>query len=238
VAVVTVQELRDRIRWLADQQGAQLRHKDADLTVAIGQSYQRWRIKASENGFPDYLTPKDGTLTIGAYSTRQFGLIDTSTWNPRPLAIYGLDITVDDRHVALDAIDFRDRNAWQGRWGGDVGVPVAFSQYNDQSLVIFPPADQAYPYVAWALLVAPNGAPFEGKAGWEEWIVWDVFVRLLHRDKSAGVLASAMGELAKLEAEILKGSTRKQRHGPMVRRDTRGEKRLKRAIGYRTRWGL
>jgi hypothetical protein len=237
VAVVTVQSIRDRVRWLADQQGAVLRHKDADLTQVIAQSYQRWRIRASENGFPDYLTPKQGTLSIGATSPYQFGVIDTSAWNPRPLAIYGLDIVVDGVHVALDAVDFRDRNSFEGNWTGANATPIAFSQYSDQQIVIFPPSDRAYQYIAWVLLVAADGAPFEGKAGWEEWIVWDVFVRILHRDKSAAVLASAQGELAKLEAEILKGTTRKQRHGPMVRRDTRRDRRLKRAIGFRTRFG-
>lgn len=240
MAVVTVQDLRDRVRWLADQQGAVLRHKDTDLTKIIAQSYQRWRIRASENGFPDYLTPKQGTLTIGATSPYQFGVIDTSAWNPRPLAVYGLDIIVDGTHVALDAVDFRARNDFEGLWTGTNGTPIAFSQYSDQQIVFFPPSDQAYSYIAWMLLTTPDGAPFEGKAGWEEWIVWDVFIRMLHRDKNPALVVSAQQELSRLEAEILKGATRKQRHGPMVRRDTRLDKRLKNYVGRaRSRfWGF
>jgi hypothetical protein len=75
---------------------------------------------------------------------------------------------------------------------------------------------------------------FDGKAGWEDWIVWDGFHKLIHRDTYPAIFASVATERDRLQAAILKRSRHLQRVGPMTKRDTRGDKRSKLLLARRT----
>ena len=234
---ITLANLRSLIQWQADIAGLTLRHTSASLTTAINSSIQRFREWISDNGFQYYLTHKTGTLGTGATSPHVFYELDMTAFSPTVVRVYGFDVEVNGERHQLDPIDFRDRNAFQDRNNAN-GIPVAFTMYNDVKLALLPPPGSPYTYVLYYLPVAADlsgeSDTFDGKAGWEWWIVWDVFHSILHRDANPELLASVKMERDKIQESILRRSRSLQRVGPMGKRDTRGETRTKRLFAGRT----
>ena len=234
----TLAQLRALVRWQADISGLTLRHTDADLTTEINQSIQRFREMVSDNGFQYYLTTSTGTLPVGQTAPYPFGVLDLAAVSPNVVRVHGLDVTVNSQTHSLDAVDFAERTRYQYPDGPSGGVPVAFTMWTDTKVAILPPSQSAYSYVLWYLPVSTDlsadADTFDGKAGWETWIVWDVFHKLIHRDTYPQLFASVATERANIQADILKRSRHLQRQGPMVKRDTRGDKRSKLLLARRT----
>ncbi len=234
----TLDQLRALVRWQADAAGLTLRHTDNDLATELNESIQRFREMISDNGFPYYLTTATGSLPVGVTSPHPFGVLDISALSPSAVRIYGLDVTVSGTTHSLDAVDFAERTRYQYPDGPTGGVPVAFTMWTDTKIALLPPSQSAYSYVLWYLPVATDlsggSDTFDGKAGWETWVVWDVFHKLIHRDTYPALFASVGAERDRLRAEILKRSNHLQRQGPMVKRDTRGDKRSKIQLARRT----
>lgn len=235
---VTLDQLRSRIRWQADVSGLTLRHTNADLTTEINQSVQRFREMISDNGFQYYLRTATGTLPVGKTAPYPFGVLDLSAVSPNVVRVFGIDVTVNSTTHSLDAVDFAERTRYQYPDGPTGGVPVAFTMWTDTNVAILPPSQTAYPYVLWYLPVQTNlvadADTFDGKVGWEDWIVWDGFHKLIHRDTYPALFASVATERANIQQDILKRSRHLQRQGPAVKRDTRGDKRSKMLLARRT----
>jgi hypothetical protein len=227
------------IRFQSDTAGLTLRHTDADLLIVINQSIQRFREMVSDAGFSYYLTPSAAaSFTTGATSPYAFKVLDIASLSPTAVRIYGIDVTVSGAIHSLDAVDFAERNKYQYSDGPSTGVPVAFSMYSDTKVAILPPPDATYAYTIWYLPqvteLSAGSDTFDGKAGWEEWIVWDVFHKLIHRDTYPQLFASVATERDRLQADIVKRARNLQRVGPMVKRDTRGDKRAKMGLARRS----
>jgi len=227
----TLTNLLTDVRWQADQLGATLRHDDASLTRAINQSIQRYREWLSEQGSPLYLVPHAGTLTVGPTAPYAYGTIDMSGWSPTPLHVYSMEVTVSGRVCDVPSIPFEHRNHYQGRygepWAGQQnGVPAGFFRYQS-TLGVVPPAGSSYAYTVWYMpqladLVNPNDA-FDGVAGWEEWLVWDVMVKIIVRDVTPEQFGMATSERDRIQAEILQ-RLRQDRPSVSRRQDVRGSR--------------
>lgn len=239
----TLTNLLQDIRWQADQLGATTRNDDPSLTRVLNQSIQAFREWISDNGFQYYLRPASGTTPIGATVPYAFAQLDISALNPAAIRIYGFDLTVNNIIYSLDACSFAERNTFQGFLSDSnkSGIPVAWSMYDNAKLLLFPPPQAAYPYTIWYLPSAPDlvagSDVFDGIAGWEEWLVWDVLIKLIVREKEPAIAALASSERERIQVAILRRSRHLQRQGPMVKRDTRGEKLDKKRF-LRSNWRL
>lgn len=237
----TLTNLLADIRWQADQLGATVRNDDASLTRALNQSIQAFREWVSDNGFAYYLKSSAGTCPIGATSPYAFGLITISSISPAVVRVYGFDLTINNVIYSLDAVAFAERNNFQGFLSdtNKSGIPIAFTMFDNNSIALLPPAQAAYPYSLWYLPVSTDlsagSDTFDGIAGWEEWLVWDVLVKLVVRETDLAKAQLAVGERDKIQAAILRRSRHLQRQGPMIKRDTRSEKMDKRRF-LRSNW--
>lgn len=233
------------VRWQSDSQEADLRHTSSDLRRAINQSIQHFRERISDNGHPYFLTSHSGELTKGnAEDTNgqkfAWGTLDTSSFSPELVRIYGIDITVNGVNEELDAIEFRERNHFQ--FGNNENtIPIAFFGYNEHTIGIIPAPDRTYPYTVWYLpmleeLKEDDDEFNPGLPGAEEWIIWDVFVKLLSRDNYPRLIQHAQIERDMLMTDILQRASKHQRTGPPKRIDTRGRTKNKRWYFYRHWW--
>ncbi len=237
----TLTNLLVDIRWQADQLGATLRNDDTSLTRALNQSIQAFREWISDNGFAYYLKNANGTCPIGAMSPFAFGKVDITSVSPAVVRVYGFDLVIDNVVYSLDAVAFAERNNFQGFLSdtNKSGIPISFTMYDNNTIALLPPAQSAYPYTLWYLPVgadlAAGGDLFDGIAGWEEWLYWDVLMKLVVREADGAKAQIAAGERERVQAAILKRSRHLQRQGPMVKRDTRSEKMDKRRF-LRSNW--
>lgn len=222
---VTLSVLRDEIRFLADAQGtsAIARHGNTDLNRAINQSIQRFREKVSNHGFRHYLVHATGSLTPGATSPHSFGQLDLSALSPSVVRVYRMTIMVNGRPKRLESVDLDNADDFFG----DVatGVPEAFATFRDK-VAVMPAPNAAYVYVIWYLPVLADlsldADVFDGVAGWEAWVQWDVLTKLIQRDTSPALYQMAATERDLVWADIEKGANPVGGQKPVRRIDVRG----------------
>ena len=92
-----------------------------------------------------------------------------------------------------------------------------------------PPPNSAYTAVVWYLPVladlTSDSDTFNGVAGWEEFIVWDVVTKLIVRDQYPQAFQMALAKRDEMFADILKSATRIAGGGGLyVGRDVLGER--------------
>jgi hypothetical protein len=235
----TLLQLRTDIAEEADisgMVGVAQRYTPAALTRRINQSIQRFREKISNEGVTHYLTSTSGTLSVGATSPFPFLSLDLSAVSPSIVRTYGVDLTIDSVTRSLRFIPFTLRD----QFGGPLNksIPAAWSHYQTRVIAIFPPADSAYAYTVWYLPVladlANDGDTFDGVAGWEEYIIYDVITRLNIKDQYANIYAQLVDYKRDLMADIIKSATKvSQAGGASIGRDTLGERAN---WGRRSRW--
>ncbi len=240
----TLTLLRDDVRWQFDFESMTGRVTDARLTRAINQSIQELRELISDAGNPYFLAaPATGTLSVGATSPYDsFGAITVSSLSPTFLRPYGFDIKVGTQWVALQPVNFEQRNDHQGDplSGGITGQPRDFFLFNASQIAYAPAADRTYSYRLFYLPTATDlsadGDTFDGIAGWEEWVVFNAGNKLLLRDNQSQQFAAFAAERDRLLAGILAKSNHRQRAGATRRNDVRGRNAAARAARFR--WGV
>lgn len=224
----TLSEMRQDVRWQADQLGATLRHRDEDLNRVINQSIQRWREWVSEQGWPIFLTPYSGTLPVGPTPPYAFTIVDFPE-SPIPVHIYFLEVTVNGQILDVPQIPFEQRNQYQGIFGptptgSTQSIPVGFLRLNN-SIGIVPPPQSEYPFTLWFMELMPDLASddsaFDGIVGWEEWITWDCLVKIIVRDHDQQAYAVATAERDRIQADFLQ-RLRQDRPSVTRRYDLRG----------------
>ncbi len=225
---VTLTQLRSDIATQADIVGATARYPNATLNRFINQSIQRFREKLSSEGATHYLVNVAGTLTPGAISPFPFGVIDLSAVNPSVVRTYGVDITLTSGIVTtLSHSPFQSR----ADFGGPIvkGEPRAWAHYQTRKVAIMPAPSEAYPYNVWYLPVladlAADADTFDGVAGWEDFIVWDVVTRLIIRDQYLTAFQVATTYKNEIWADILRNATRvSSAGGATLGRDSMGDR--------------
>ncbi len=216
--------LRADIRWQADCQGLTVRHVDADLTRAINQSIQRFRELVSSSQSAHYLVSAAKTTTAGATAPYPFQVLDLSSETPAVARVYSVDVTIQGDVVPLTPEQFSARADYQSR----SGPPVAFASITSYKLALLPAPDAAYPLTIWYLPVATellaDGDLFDGIAGYEEWVTWDVVVKLIQRDQYPQMYQTCTNERETLKREMLHALGGVNVRSVGTRRDTLGER--------------
>ena len=234
---VALSVLRSDVRFKADVGGATVRHTDAQLNRLINQSIQMFRERISDEGSTHYLVASSGTLTEGTTSPYPFFVLDLSALSPALVRTYGIDVTFDGGRVeTLSHVPFEDRAKYGTTQEG--GRPFAWAHFRTDQVAILPAPNGSYPYTVWYLPkftdLSADGDTFDGVAGWEEWVVWDVVCQVIARDQFPQAFAIAEARRAEIEQRVIRGATKvSQAGGAHVGRDSFGRK-LTHFLGGRT----
>lgn len=225
---VTLAQLRTDIAAQADIVSGTGRYDTPTLNRFINQSIQRFRERLSNEGATHFLVSTTGNLGVGATSPFPFYSLDLSAVSPSIVRSFGIDITLPGNVIkSLPQVPFASRTDY----GGAVvrGEPIAWAHYQTRKLAIMPGPNSAYPYVVWYLPVladlAADDDTFDGVAGWEDFIVWDVVCRLIIRDQYMTAYQTATAYRNEVWADILRNATRVSRQGGAnLARDSMGER--------------
>ena len=236
---VTLSQLRTDIADQADITGAvgsSSRYTPTVLTRYVNQAIQRFREKISNEGATRYLVSTSSTLGTGATSPYPFYVLDVSAVSPSIVRTYGLDITVNNVTRTLKHIDFKSRAQYGG--ANYTGIPEAWAHYQGNKLAVFPPSSSAYTYVLWYLPVladlSADGDTFDGVAGWEDFIVWEVVCRLIIKDQYPQAYQMATVERDRVWSDIVRQATRvSSEGGAFTGRDTLGDSIRHSSANYR-----
>jgi len=225
---VTLSQLRtdiaDQIDISTDAAG---RYTPTLLTRRINQSCQRFYERLSSSGVTQFLVADSGTFVVGPTSPYPFQVLDLSSLSPSLVRTYGIDVTIGDRTYGLDHVPFTARNDYLGP--GYTGEPVAWAHIKRDSVAILPAPSEAWSYLVWYLPVIPDlsddGDNWDGVAGWEDYIKWDVCLQLLTRDNYASQYALAERQASAAWKDILRNATKvSSAGGAHVGRDTFGSR--------------
>lgn len=178
-------------------------------------------------GCQHYLTSVTKTLSAGATSPYPFYALDLSSESPSVVRTYAVDLIVGGETKTLIHVPFEQRS----NYGSSVSLsePVAWSNYQTAKVAIMPAPGSSYSAVVWYLPVLPDlvndADTFDGVAGWEEYIVWDVVCSVATRDQNQQGYSLAVNERDGRFADILRAATKVSKAGgAVVGRDSFGEK--------------
>jgi len=217
--ISTLAQLRDAVCTRADvvDGGTTGRHTTAALNRYINQAIQQFRRLVTDSGCTIYIASVQATTSTSSTP-------DANNWAPRdylamPSNFYhleGIDIVTGGTTVPM--LDFmmleRDLFKLAPAWlaTGGAGMPIfyklgGFNAAGDQVAKIIPSADSAYTCTIWYLPIATDlvgdSDPFNGLAGYEEWVVNRAAMDALLRDGAAGNSYTALaGENARLEHKM------------------------------------
>jgi hypothetical protein len=237
---VSLAQLRADIQDQADVAGLTTRHTASLINRRINQSIQRFRERISLEGCQHYLTNTTGLFTAGATSPYPFYALDLSAAAPAIVRTYAVDITVGNVTKTLIHVPFQDRDKFSGP--AVTGEPVAWANYQTTGVAIMPAPDSAYAYCVWHLPVLPDlsadSDTFNGVAGWEEFIVWDVVCHLIVRDQHPQAYAMAESSKQGIWRDIVRSATKVAlAGGRTIGRDSFGEKLHGLNASRPYRWG-
>ncbi len=227
---VTLAQLRQDIQNQADIAGLTARHPATLLNRLANQSIQRFRERLSSEGARHFLTVATGTMVAGATSGFPFYSLNAGSLASGIVRVYGLDVKVQGgAWKRLEHTTFEDRAEYGGGHPASIGEPRVWAEYQTAKLAVMPPPDRAYDFVLWYLPVAndlqADSATFDGVAGWEDYVTWDVVCRIIVRDQSPAAYQMAVTYKAELWADILRNATRVTlQGGATVGRDSMGNK--------------
>jgi len=221
---VTLSQLRTDVAAQADFVTSSTgRYTDTLLNRLINQSVQRFRERVCKEGMTHYLVSTTGTLSSGSTSPYSFKELDLSAVTPSVVRVYGVDITYSNVVRTLAHRPFQERNDFGGPM--TTGIPRAWAIYGTRTVAIMPAPDQNYAYTVWYLPVladmSADGDTFDGVAGWEQWIVWDVVCNLIARDQYAAAYAQSVQLRNEVWADVISAAVKvTSAGGVVVGRDT------------------
>jgi hypothetical protein len=226
---VTLAQLRLDIQNQADIAGLTTRHGATLITRLANQSIQHFREDLSNEGSRHFLTVATGTMTAGATSGFPFFSLNAGALASGIVRVYGVDVKVQGGSwKRLEHASFEERTNYGGGHPSSTGEPRVWAEYGTTKLAILPPPDRAYDFVLWYLPVlndlAADADTFDGVAGWEDYVTWDVVVRLMVRDQLP-TYQLAVQERADIRDRVLRSATRvTTAGGATVGRDSMGAK--------------
>jgi len=229
---VTLAQLRQDISNQADIAGLTARHGATLLNRLANQSIQRFREKLSNEGARHFLTVATGTTTTGATSGFPFYKLNAGSLASGIVRIFGVDVKAQDGSWRrLEHTTFEDRDSYGGGHPASIGEPRVWAEYQTTTLAIMPPPDRNYDFVVWYLPVLndlqADTATFDGVAGWEDFVTWDVVCRIIMRDQNPEAYQLASAERAAIWMDILRNATRVTgAGGATVGRDSLGAKEI------------
>ena len=234
---VTLAQLRLDVQNQADIAGLTQRHGATLLNRLINQSVQRFRERLSGEGSRHFLTVATGTMQSGPTSGFPFHSLDVGAVASGIVRVFGLDVqNSSGGWRRLEHTTFEDRARFGGGSPSSVGTPSVWAEYQTTKLAVMPPPDRSTNYNCWYLPVLndmqSDSATFDGVAGWEDYVVYDVSVRIMTRDQLSPGYQMLVAERDRIWADILRNATRVTgAGGAVVGRDSMGAKGLYRRQG-------
>ncbi len=222
--LVSLSQLRTDVATQCDfVVGASGRYTSTILTRYLNQSVMRFRERVSNEGMTHYLVSTTGTVTSGATSPYSFKQLDLSAVSPAIVRVYGVDLTVNNIVKTLAHRPFQERNDYGAP--GITGEPACWAMYQTTSIALMPAPNQSYSYTVWYLPLladmSADGDTFDGVAGWEQWIVWDVVCQLIARDQYQSAYNQAVQLRSEIWQDVLRSATKvTSAGGAIVGRDT------------------
>ena len=230
---VTLAQLRQDVSNQADIAGLTQRHGATLLTRFINQGIQRFRERLSGEGARHFLAVATGTLQTGATSGFPFRQLDAGAVASGIVRVYGLDIkTQGGEWKRLEHTTFEDRASYGGPIS--IGEPSVWAEYQTTKLAILPCPDRPFDYLLWYLPVAndlsADADTFDGVAGWEDYVVWDVVLRMMVRDQFPGPYQIAVTFKDEVWRDIVRSATKvTTAGGATIGRDSMGNRMVGRA---------
>jgi hypothetical protein len=218
-------QLIARIRNLSDTESQTARHPDANILEHISQSYQAMREIVSRAGH-GYFVTDSAAVTVA--NTATVAIAPIAGGSVSVGRVYGVSVLVGTEPLALYELPLEDRDAW----GSQAGIPVAFRVTNAagaEVLRLFPTPDAVYTltitHLPPATVISAAGTSIDGIFGWDDWVCWDVAVKLASRDGRDQDAAAYRAERAECEARMRSDASHRVRTAhPMTRQDTRRRK--------------
>lgn len=244
---VTLATLIDEVRKRADIEAMTARHTDAWLTTEINRSWQTFRSKLTKLGNPMYLKwSGSATTSVGPATGRAFGEI---SFPSDAYEIFGIDLVVSSNDIrTLTPCSLTERNNFWSVYGQATGTPRHFfienvgtestTSVTAGKIALLPAPDRAYTYYvayvpAWTDITNTTYA-FDGVGGWDEWVIWDVVLKVCARDNDMmGTAQIAMAMQQKAWDEVIAPAAKIQHAGPSQRVDVARMRRLDSSAVYR-----
>lgn len=191
----TLAVIRRRARELADMEdtGADNYVDDTELNGMINASLGLWHSMVAQ-AVPERYEASD---TIAADGSANYAL---------PADYYktlGVEYEEDSTtRRDLKRVMFRERNRFERTTTGEaIGYRVS------ASTIVLMPAPTAgtyyHIYITHADVLAADGDTLDGVNGWEEWITFDVAIKLMLKDENHPGLQSAAFERNRIQADIM-----------------------------------
>lgn len=213
-------ELRTEVRQRADLENTTF-VSDSELTRYINQSAARLYGRLADRFEGDFVT----SATLATVAGTEAYTIHASFFR---LASVPPIATINGRYVPLKRWQPQERAGllepttwWQS------GAPVYYRLQASDQISLLPIPDGVYSvqvfYIPGFTALSADGDTFDGRNGWEEWIVLDAAIKCLLKEESDASALVAERELIWTQ-DILPQHTAKDPSGPDVVQDvTRGE---------------
>ncbi len=237
----TLLQLRTRIREEADCTDSGTRHTSTYINTCINESWQALREMVSAAGDLTYIANTSTSTGVGPDTGKAYGLLAMPATAVR---IHAIDLTFATNDIrSLDPVSFNERNEYHNR-GIYTGTPVNFAIFNigvesgasvgNGWIALLPAPDRVYPVTIYYLPswtdLSNDAHVFDGYAGWDDWVCWDVVCKIATKDSDMQkVYGMAAQERQKAELRVLSAINSMQRVAPMHGRDTARQNR-------RARW--
>jgi len=235
----TVASLEALIRDLADcEPEPGTRHTSTLIRTHMNASWQALRELVTEAGDLTYVANVSVSTGIGPDTGKSYGLLAMPAAACR---IHAIDLTIPGRArpKSLTPVSFNERN----EFGTDnllVGTPHSFAVFNIGAesgasvgngwMALFPAPNVVYQVTIYYLPswtdITNDAYVFDGFAGWDDWVAWDVVCKLASKDNDMGkTYQIASTERARAEQRVLHAATSIQRVGPTGGVDTAAMRR-------------
>jgi hypothetical protein len=217
----TLTNLIADVRYQADIENELRRHPTLTITRLINQSINALRLKISSSGHPYYLAESASANTVSG--------TDDYAVPSDMIALYGVNITVNNRVQSMQDFALVERNDYSSESYPSTGIPVMYRLHETGYVRFIPTPDSAYAYqfvyLPTATDLSSGTDTFDGIAGWEDWVVYDVAFKIAVRDENEELAGGISALLGKKEQEIMSWAKKRHRGNPAHRQDYRGHAR-------------
>lgn len=209
---VRLDALRDRVRQRADVETA-LHVTDAEVTSYINESIAALHSMIVEAGEDDFLTSADISTVAG---TETYSLTTPAATFYK---VEHVEVQIDGIWTPLERWQFSERHLYEnssnGGWGWQAGK-IAYRIVGRDNLRILPAPDGVYTVRLWyhaaSVLLSADSDTYDGRDGWEEWVVLDAAIKIGVKEESD--VGALVGEREKVELRIKPQARTKDRARP------------------------
>lgn len=213
----TLTLLRDEVRQRADVEDATVWLPNAELTRYINQSIARLYTKITQADEGNYIT----SATVNTAAN-----VATAALAAAFFKLIHIEVNLGgDKPQTLRRWQFKERHLY-GTSGWVAGEPIAYRLIGDTlHLLPVPKAVHAMTvyYIPAITDLSADGDTFDGRNGWEEWVVLDAAIKVRLKEESD--IAELVHERDALRADICPSVAHQDQSEPDYVQDVEGTSR-------------